>query len=357
MRVPIIINEAGRIHIDSVPRLAWGKGRECTFIGALEAAFAVTPTPFTYENLMGWSGLALRVRWFQGEAPRRWCPSSPVGEFADEIMALRRATGYELPGEVRLDRPVPHMEDFAPRIAAEIRAGRPMLAYEPQLNVAVIFGIEDHGNIVLLRDYMSDEAMVRLPVEKLGGFICFLGRNGAALTPRDALVEGLRVGVENWHCGPRTNGEGRYWYGRAAIAKWRDDILRADELSSEDRRLLFFVNWWVFDCLADARVAAEKYLRRNEEYFYGSTHRHLLDAATVLGDEARLLRGAIADKQAFLGPWTGKNIEHWSGAVREREAALLARVLELESTAIGELENLLAAADVPVRESIEAGVH
>lgn len=357
MRVPIIVNEAGRIYIDSVPRLAWGKGRECTFIGALEAALAVTPNPQSYENLMGASGLAFRLRWFQGGAARRWCPSSPVGEISDEIMALRRATGYELPGEVRLDRAEPHMEEFAPRIAAEIRAGRPMLVYEPQLNVSVIFGFEDHGRIVLLRDYMSDEALTRLPVEKLGGFICFLGHAGAALTPRDAVLEGIRLGVEHWHGPPRMSGEGKYWYGRSALAKWRDDILRADELSATERQLLFFVNWWVFDCLADARAAAEKFLRRNEEFFFGSPHRHLLEAANLYGDEARLLRGALADKQAFLGPWTGKNADHWYGAVREREAALLARVLELEANAVGELENLLAAADVPVREFAEIGIH
>jgi hypothetical protein len=40
MKLPIIINEAGKIYIEAVPQLGWGKGKECTFIGALEAALA-----------------------------------------------------------------------------------------------------------------------------------------------------------------------------------------------------------------------------------------------------------------------------------------------------------------------------
>jgi len=348
MKLPIIINEAGKIYIEAVPQLAWGKGKECTFIGALESALAVTPTPNSYENLMGWSALAFRSRWYHGDTGRRWCPSSPVGEFPEELAALRRATGLELPMASRLEQPNATMEDFAIRIAMEIRAGRPLLAYEPQLNMGVIFGFEDEGLILLMRDYMTDDPVLRLPIEKLGPFICFLGRREAPLSPQAALLEGVRLGVENWHRGSTPAELGRYWLGRAALVKWRDDLHRTVELPPMSLKLLFFVNWWTFDGLADARSAAERFLRNNEAHLAGSARRHLLAAAALFAEEAQLFRHTLKDKQAFLGPWSNQGMEQWTDATRERETAILNRALAVEADAMGELENLLDAAEVPV---------
>ena len=348
MKLPIIINEAGKIYIEAVPQLAWGKAKECTFIGALEAALAVTETPHTYENLMGWSALAFRTRWYHGDTGRRWCPSSPVGEAAEELDLLRRAIGWELPlvgGMESTDQP---RDEFAATIAREIREGRPVLAYEPQLNVAVIFGFEDEGRIVLARDYVTDTPVSRIPIEKLGPFLCLLGRRRGRTDTRMAVLDGLNQGVANWHRSHAPAAAGRYWYGRAALLKWREDLQHADSLDTEARRLLFFVNWWAFDALADARAAAERFLRRNSEYFLGRQHRHLVQSADLFGEEARLLRRTLAEKQAFLGPWTGKSAEHWTALVRERETGVIAHLLAFETEAFGELENMLDAASVPL---------
>ncbi len=353
MKLPIIINEAGKIYIEAVPQLAWGKGKECTFIGALESALAVTATPHTYENLMGWSTLAFRMRWYQGDTGRRWCPSSPVGESAEEIEMLRRAIGWDLSVESSLQNGTATPGDFAAAIAREIRSGRPLLAYEPQLNVAVVFGFEDEARTLLLRDYMTDEPMARLPIEKLGSFLCFLGQQHGALNPREALFAALERGVENWHRTHAATTDGRYWYGRAALLKWREDLQHAEQSDAEGRKLLFFVNWWVLDSLADSRAAASRFLRRNSEYCIGRQHRHLLQAADLFEEEARMLRHTIAEKQAFLGPWTGKGLEQWTTAVRDREITTINHILVLETESFGELENMLdaAAAPLPVMEA------
>lgn len=54
--------EGDKVWIEGVPTLQWGKNRETTFAGALEAAPAVTRHPYTATQLMGFSGLAFRVR-------------------------------------------------------------------------------------------------------------------------------------------------------------------------------------------------------------------------------------------------------------------------------------------------------
>lgn len=348
MKLPIIINEAGKIYIEAVPQLAWGKGKECTFIGALESALAVTTTPHTYENLMGWSSLAFRTRWYHGDTGRRWCPSSPVGESPEELNLLRQSIGWEFPVECNQEGAGRTPADFATTIAQEIRNGRPILAYGPQLNVAVIFGFEDDGRTLLMRDYMTDDALTRLPIEKLGSFLCFLGQQHGHLDPRASLFAALGRGVDNWHRSHAATAAGRYWYGRAAFLKWREDLQHADRLDSESRKLLFFVNWWVLDSLADARAAADRFIRRNAEYCLGRQHRHLLAAANLLTEESRLLRRVVTEKQCFLGPWSGKGVEHWTAAVREREITLIGRILALETETFGELENLLDAAVTPL---------
>ena len=348
MKLPIIINEAGKLYIEAIPQLAWGRGKECTFIGSLEAALAVTATPHTYENLMCWSALAFRTRWYRGSTGRRWCPSSPVGETAEELALLRQAIGWDLDIALGLDRRDRHPAEFAEAIAAEIRAGRPLLAYKPQLNIGVIFGFEDEGRTLLMRDYMTDEPMQRLPIDKLGPFLCFLGSQHAPIGLRDAILVALDRAVENWHRSHATAAAGRYWYGRAALHKWHEDILQAEPLDTDTRKLLFFVNWWNFDSLADARAAAERFLRRNAGFFLGRPHRHLLLAADLFAEEARILRRTLSEKQSFLGPWTGKGFDQWTAVVRTRECETLAHVLSLETEAFGELENLLDATAAPL---------
>lgn len=335
MKLPIIVNEAGKLYIEAVPQLAWGRGKECTFAGALEAALAITAVPFPYDHLMGWSALAFRSRWYRGDSGRLWCASSPVGETPEELALLRQATGWELPVSQSA-------EDAAAVVAHEIRAGRPLLAYTPQLNVGVVFGFEEDGRILLLRDYASDEPSTRLPIGQRGPFLGLLGMHHERLDTTEALFTALERAVANWHRSHQAAAEGRFWYGRAALLKWRDDLGAASQLEPEARRLLFFVNWWVFDSLVDARAAAERFLRRHVGLLQGRQQRHLLQAAALFASEARFLRQVVAEKQAFFGPWTGRTIERWTPEVRERERATLGRILELETEAFGELENLLS---------------
>jgi hypothetical protein len=257
---------------------------------------------------------------------------------------LRTAIGWELPAVCSLEGIDRTPADYASTIAQEIRAGRPVLAYEPQLNVSVVYGFEDEGNILLLRDYMSDEPTTRLPISKLGSFLCFLGRQVGTLRLQEAIDAGLTQAVANWHRSHTESASGRHWYGRAALLKWREDLQHADVLDTEARRLLFFVNWWVFDCLADSRASAERFLRRHSEAFEGRQHRHLTEAIQVFHEESQLLRRILTEKECFLGPWTGRNADHWSTAIRHREIDIINHVLALETRAFGELENMLEAA-------------
>jgi len=332
--------EGGRVWIEGVPTLGWGKGRECTFLGALEAATAVTDHPYQYSDLMGWSGMAFRVRWFAPEGSPRWCPSSPVGEIEEEIGAVAKATGWPLRFEFVEKSDPAKLRSVTADIVASVGAGRPVLAYEPKLNMDVVFGYEDDGKTLLLRDYFKPETPLRLGPSELGFLTISLGDFGAAMSRREAMVEGLRTAVRNWHRERFSEGPGEYWYGDAALARWLSDLRRFDDYSQEERNSLCSVGWWNYVSLVDARHAAVAFLRENVSLLPEGAAGPLARAAGLYEQEAELLGAALAKRDVFTG-----SPEGWSKDRQERECKLLAQARSLESSAITLVEAALSTAD------------
>lgn len=328
--------------LDGVPTLGWGRGKECTFAGALEAALAVTEHPYSYTDIMGFSALAFRVRWYQADDGPGWCGSSPVGEFPEEIAAATRATGWQIRIENSSDNP--DMERFAPDIVKSVDAGRPVLVYPPDLNMAVAYGYEDGGKTLLLRDYMKGDEPASLPTAKLGFLLLFPCDRVEPVPRRIAVTESLRMAVKSWRQGYADAPKGKYWHGDAALGAWADDIVRSADLAdlADDLRgSLFFVSWWNYDALVDARQAAVAYLRASAEVFEGDARTALERAAAIYDEEAEMLRSIFHKKDAFLGLCEGKGIEDWTNAVRERERQILADARAKESAAIAEIEGAL----------------
>jgi RNA polymerase sigma-70 factor (ECF subfamily) len=330
--------------LDNVPALGWGRGRECTFAGALEAALAVTDHPYSYEDVMGLTGLAFRVRWYQGRVGQRWCPSSPVGEGEEEIEAFQRATGWPLRVEVRMGQEPARMEDFAPDIVASINAGRPAPAYDGvrALDMGVVFGYEKGGKTLLVRSYHSRDA-VRQPAEKLGPMLLLLGKHQGGMSPVDGLIHALKIAVGNWRRPPDESERGAYLFGEAALAQWAEDLGEVNGMTDEEKGLLFFVNSWNYISLHDARDAAREFLEARLDLVRGTSRAALERAAAHYRREAELLAAPLRDGNAFLGAWTGKKMADWTDDVRRREAALLAQVRQIEGQAVAQMDAALKA--------------
>ncbi len=342
--------------LDKVPLLGWGKGRECTFLGALEAALAVTDHPYKYSDMMGWSGMAFRARWFSQVAEdggRRWCPSSAVGEMDEEIRAVSEATGWPLRVAFMQGNNEARVEQLTGEIVASITAGRPVLAYEPQLNMDVVYGFESGGKTLLLRDYFQGEKPLRLPPSKLGFLMLFIGDHQAALAGRAALIEALRMAVRNWRRERFTTGPGEYWYGSAALTRWIADIGEAGQFPQEEKRNLCGIGWWNFTAMQDGRRAAATFLRENacelqadlprprtrlRGWSIGAARLALLHAADQYAREADFLQSALTGKDSFVN-----DVEKWSPEMRSREMQVLTQARDLEEAAIAEIGALLDA--------------
>lgn len=318
--------------ISSIPPLGWGARKECTFAGALESALSVTDHPCSYETIMGATALAFRTRWWKVNDGTGWCPSSPVGEFPEEIDYAAKLTGWPIRVECHLGNPDAHMERFAPDIVASIDKGVPVLGYDKDYSMAVIPGYEDGGRTILMRGY-SDNETNRIASDNLQPFLLFLTEYTGAASRDDALKMGLRLAVENFNWAepvPHPNQQGAYRYGKYAFAKWAEDIAHYDDYSQEELEKLHFVSWWNFCSLWDARMAAAAFLRQNLDLA------DLAAATDLYAREADLLfRTSNERKEAFHGPWSGKSIADWTPEVRQREIDLLKQACEIETEAIG----------------------
>ncbi len=324
--------------LENVPTLGWGTGRECTFAGALEAALAATDHPYTYADLLGFTGLAFRTRWFCGDDGSRWCPSCAVGEMEEEIAAVGKATGWPL--RIHFVEPdnAANVEQTRTDIVASIDAGRPVLAYEPRLNMDVVYGYEQGGKMLLLRDYFKGEEPLRLPPSKLGFLMLFIGDRGEAMSRREAIVESLRIAARNWRRERGRAGPGEYWYGKAALEHWMADIGRSEEFSEEDLDQLRSVTWWNFTTIHDARKTAVTYLREIAEELGGEAAEALGRAAGIYAEEVEMFDAAKAEPHVFGGSGEG-----WTGEVRRRERETLSGAIEVEERAIAEIERALEA--------------
>jgi RNA polymerase sigma-70 factor (ECF subfamily) len=342
--------EFARKVLDRVPKLAWGTNRECTFLGALEAAVAITDHPYRYTDLMGWSGMAFRARWWSKDEPPRWCPSSAVAEMEEEIGAVATATGWPLRFDF-MHSPEPSADgagagEGAARVARltrlvtdDIDGGRAVLAYDPGLDMAVVYGYEDGGKTLLLRDYHHADEPFRLPPAQLGFLIVFLGDHKEPLSRRDALLESLRIALRNWERERFSEGPGEYWYGRAAMTRMAEDLANARAFNEEERRGLCQPAWFVLDTMVDARRAAATFLRGNAPLLDDAAAGALRAAADIYEQESGLLRGGLESVPFSL------NASEWTSEMQQRGAEVLIEAREMEQEAIAEVKAALRAVE------------
>jgi hypothetical protein len=297
----------------------------CTSVGALEAALAVTDHPHSYTDLMGWSGLAFRVRWYRGDDGSLGCPSAAVGEFPEETRLVEQAIGLQADGVY--DESL-SMEECKGEITGSIDGGLPVIVYEPGWNCAVAYGYREGGDTLVLRDYSAPEGRTEAQPSDLPAFHYHIRGFGEPMPAQEAFLEALRYAVYHWQCLEvrRDQPPGTYYYGPAGYEKWREVIELLPGLPEDQRSGLEGAMGFVFVSLVDARRTAVTFMR---------------DHADLLDGHARECIGRAADAYERMvqalppGCWD----DH---AARN---SLLEEAERLDGEAVAELGLALAAAD------------
>ncbi|HEY0868149.1 MAG TPA: hypothetical protein VGE01_12260 [Fimbriimonas sp.] len=318
--------------IDGVPRLVWGQSGENTFAGALAAATLPTRHRVTYRTILGVTGLAFQVRWYEG-GESRWAPRDRFRAYDRELEAARRATGWAL--DVEFD-PNDRLSSSMARIRPSIDMGIPVLTLDPSHHTAVVFGY-DEGRVVM-REYANPESSVERDPAELPRYAVFVGRRHRPLSTSEGALEGLRIAIRQWQ------GAGEVpecKLGRAAYAQWAEDLRGAEGLDALLRRELFTVNWLQFSLLADARSHAGPFLREVAPFFPKPIVKRLFQAAEIYDEVEASLTACMRRKDAFFGTWSEKGYDDWTEEVRRSEAAVLHDAWAKEEEAIQVLGGLI----------------
>jgi len=331
--------ENGKAWIDGVGTLSWGKSSATTFASALEAALAATDHPYSTADIMGYSGLAFRVRW--GPREKGWCPSVPVGEFPEERAAVSEATGWRFTDIDEMeDETDPRMGRYADQMAAAIDSGMPVVGYPKKLealNVAVAMGYEGSGADLafLWQTYGSGVGTVSVPVAETGPWIMIPKEYHAPPADKERVADAMRIAVRNWHRRDEPKGDGYFYlWGETALKAWHDDLRDLNQFDEGQQQAIFFANWWCFSVLVGARGDAVQFLNAHAAAFEGEARNAMKQAAALYEKEHALLAACFETKNAFLGPWSGKKYKNWDDAILANEREILVKALELESTAV-----------------------
>jgi len=283
----------GVVELDGVPALAFRTGRECTFIGCLEAVLRYHGEAYDYVDLMGLSGAAFRVRIAYPTTDRimggRIHPGiSTDASFGPHIAAIEETTGYRLGLEGHFLHGDRGVEVAASAIEAELDESRPVLAmnlmggsrwgviagYDADVSPTDAAG-EEQGKRYLCRTYYDPPGADYQPALHLPWDLYTVTPGGEAAPAEAALTDsvGRAVNLLEAETGTVQRPSGWMWFfkpeyanGLHAYDAWIEDLQAEEAIGAltPDQ----FVMYWqghacMYDQLHDARRAAAAYLRRS----------------------------------------------------------------------------------------------
>ena len=322
--------------ISHIPSLGWGLGRDCTFVGAFEAALAGTNESFSYADLMGFSGLAFRMRWSPS-----FCPSCAVGEMPDESRGIAQCSGWDLRMDHQFGQRNPDREAIGRKLAASVDSCLPVLAYGICMDMSVVYGYEEGGKTLWLTDYHAKGQMpYKLPCDKLGPMQMYPHRVHNPLTPAGQLRSALELAARNWSIGRHDDGiPGRdYVYGPLAYEGWRADVGGFDALGPDQAKQLHHTHHFVWMQLADARQAAAEFLNDRLDLVSGQALESLRHAVERCSAQAKGLYRLFDQEGLFGGP-----IEQWTADRRLRESEIIEDMRRQDELLLADIQKVLSA--------------
>ncbi len=346
--------------IAGVPVISWGKPGVCSFAAALEAACKVTKHPYSYNELMGDSALAFRVRWRGLKSKENgpwWCGSIPVAEFPDVVDRISDSTGWQFKSTGMLETQPEKICEYIPKVIESIDKGLPVVGYPTgkQLDCAVIYGYEmKDGEIQFYWRNLYTGAKDNIaPADNTGPWLLFMESWKKAPSAKKRFISALKQSVINWYRAPSGSPEYYTWsYGREALEIWINDLKNANSLTEKKRGELFFVNAWNFGTMRDARKNAVKYLEGKIKLLPEKAAKKLKKALDFYKDEVKLFKAA---PDAFKGPMNGKKVADWTEKDIQKELKILKKALKLENSAIQLIEKYLKSIDIELKNEPPTG--
>jgi len=333
-----IQREKDRVWLEGVK--GWFCGdKESSVHAAQEAAMQAVGEDVTYEHLVGVSGLAFRMQ----VSKDGMCPSSPHSCCGFRCVDRSVRT---LPWKVKVFLVKP---DNAQGVAEARRA----VVQSIDRGVPVQYGSEEDGVIVgyakggaewiCLHPYRDGGKKTFVETKWPWGIVVFTERKDALPATRDSALEALKQAVEM----SKADEAGAYCLGFKAWDVYIQRLSALDGADDKTRKDSMQGNAWIYECLAQYRDAAARYLRAVGPEFGPQAAQHLLKAAESYD---KLANHVLRDEKHCVVtvapyPWALKPGESWTAETRQGQIQRLKAALPLEREALAEIEKALAVAE------------
>ncbi len=328
--------EGDRVWLEGVS--GWFVGdRESSVHAAQAAVMDAVGEDVSYEYLLGVSGLAFRMQ----VSKEGLCPSSP-----------HSFCGYEC--HVRSSRALPwklKLFEVKPEDAEGVAEARQAVVESIDRGLPVQYGSEEDGIIV---GYQKDgkEWICYHPMREGGtetfvetawpwGLLLFTEPKDALPARHELALDALKQAVAM--AGAEEAGE--YWVGFKAWDAYLTKLRALQDADEETRNDAMLGNSWIYECLAQYRSAAARYLRDIADEFTGDAADHLLKAADLYD---RMANQVLRDEDHCVitvapMPWSLEEGEVWTDEVRAAQIARLEAALPLEHKALEEIGSALTS--------------
>lgn len=258
--------------IENVPVLILGMQKDIANVGVFEAVLSVIERPYSYADLMAISSIGLTIKWFRGEYGNVWGGDSLPGDCEDEIQLISQAIGYDCNVKIGDANKI----ECKKLIIESINNGIPAICLDKGINLAVIFGYENDGDILLVRPYIDScadmedwDASVRYAFNDLLPYFILLNESNIQVDKIDAIINGIKIGMNNYNRKSQISkgsfySKGTYYYGKEAYEKWINDLTNIELYNTEEQASIKFFSWWNSISLMNRRTTMVTVFRNLE---------------------------------------------------------------------------------------------
>ena len=326
--------EGDRVCLEGVN--GWFVGdKESSIHAAQEAVMQAIGEDISYVDLLGTSGLAFRMQ----VSKDGLCPSSPHSFCGYQCVA---GSVNALPWKITV------YEAKADDVEA-VKVARQAVVDSILRGVPVQYGSEEDGIIV---GYQKDgEEWICFHPLREGGTKTFVETNwpwGIAVftepketvpSKRELALDALKQAIE---MSEAEEADG-YYLGDKAWDDYLTKLRALREADDETRKGAMLGNSWIYECLVQYRSAAAQYLRDVAREFAPEAAVHLRKVADLY---AKMAEEVLCDSDHCVItiaplPWSLKEGETWTNAMREAQIRRLEAALPLEYEAMREIKAAL----------------
>lgn len=326
----------GEVVLEGVAGWAVGE-KESSPHAAMESVLRALGEDITYDYLVGVSGLAFRMQ----VSKEGICPSSPHPNcgFACAERS-ERASPWASKGYGAKAEDTAGVKAARAAVVASIDKGVPV-RYGSEED-GVIFGYRKDGEEWICYHPLRDGGMKAVTETKWPWGITVYTEPNPRTPPRKDLV---RESLEQAVAMSKADTSGNYFVGLKAWDVYTDRVAALDSADDRTRGGSMVGNAWVYECLAQYRGVAARYLRTVSAEFGGKAAKHMRKAADLY---EKMATQVLTDKEHCVVtvapyPWMLREGATWTTEARADQVRRLRQARALETQALAEIGMAVAA--------------